>query len=254
MSDPFEAFESALKPNDTTGINNNAVDPAAEFLAQQQVEEAKIENNDFDAFGDFSSVPSSNPPSAVLSSGFEEDDPFGTTTSASVQNFEPEPTAEPDTESNEVPQQKSVRSSPDSDWIVVDKNARENSSDLYSAISTADKLINEPEKVKLWRDEQKKRLEVKDAEEEKKKNEWKEAAKKELDEWYKNRQDQLEKKHADNKTAESDLLTPEETEKGKEWEKLGKLCDFNPKNNKNNRDVSRFRSILLQLKQHPLIR
>jgi hypothetical protein len=39
--DPFEAFES----------NNNAVeaDPAAEFLAREQEELAKIENNDFSA-------------------------------------------------------------------------------------------------------------------------------------------------------------------------------------------------------------
>lgn len=70
---------------------------------------------------------------------------------------------------------------------------------MYSAISTADKLVNEPEKIKTWREEQKKRLEIKDAEEEKKKNEWKDSAKRELDEWYKKRREQLEKKHADNK-------------------------------------------------------
>ena len=53
--------------------------------------------------------------------------------------------------------------------------------------------------MKVWREEQKKRLETKDAEEEQKKKEWKELAKKELDDWYKNRKEQLEKKHADNK-------------------------------------------------------
>jgi len=43
-------------------------------------------------------------------------------------------------------------------------------------------------------------------------------------------------------------------ESGQEWERMAKLCDFNPKANKNNRDVSRMRSILLQLKQQPLVK
>lgn len=62
-----------------------------------------------------------------------------------------------------------------------------------------DKLAQEPEKIKRWREEQKLRISTKDAEEEKKKAEWKAAAKKELDEWFKNRQEQLAKTHADNK-------------------------------------------------------
>lgn len=71
--------------------------------------------------------------------------------------------------------------------------------DLYSAISSADQLTQEPEKIKKWREEQKKRIETKDAEEELKKKEWKEAAKKELDDWYKNRQEQLVKTRENNK-------------------------------------------------------
>ena len=39
---------------------------------------------------------------------------------------------------------------------------------------------------------------------------------------------------------------------GKEWEKVCRMCDFNPKGTKNTKDVSRMRSILLQLKQNPL--
>jgi clathrin light chain A len=60
-------------------------------------------------------------------------------------------------------------------------------------------LSQEPEKIKLWREEQRVRLQTKDAEEETKKKEWKEAAKKELEDWYKNRQEQLAKTHASNK-------------------------------------------------------
>ncbi|CAF0785067.1 unnamed protein product [Brachionus calyciflorus] len=228
MSDPFEAFESALNLNsESAPVNNDFVDPAAEFLAQQQAEMAKIENTGFDAFGDFNAVASTKNENAVLSSGFEEEDPFGTVTSAAP--FQPAQTFD------------------------EPKN-----NDLYSAISSVDKLTNEPETMKIWREEQKKRLETKDAEEELKRKEWKETARKELDDWYKNRKEQLEKKHADNKVsnkaAEAELAAPRDTEPGKEWEKVGKLTDFNPKANKNVRDVSRMRSILLQLKQQPLVR
>lgn len=41
---------------------------------------------------------------------------------------------------------------------------------------------------------------------------------------------------------------------GHEWERVAKLCDFNPKANKNTKDVTRMRSILLQLKAQPLVR
>ena len=44
------------------------------------------------------------------------------------------------------------------------------------------------------------------------------------------------------------------TKPGNEWTKVARLCDFNPKVNKNTKDVSRMRSILLRLKQEPLVR
>ncbi len=43
--------------------------------------------------------------------------------------------------------------------------------------------------------------------------------------------------------AERDAVMP-----GAEWERITKLCEFNPKNAKNMKDVSRLRSMLLQLK------
>ena len=51
MSDPFEAFESANAANGN-GANE---DPAAAFLAREELEFAKVVNNDFsnDAFGSF---------------------------------------------------------------------------------------------------------------------------------------------------------------------------------------------------------
>ena len=41
---------------------------------------------------------------------------------------------------------------------------------------------------------------------------------------------------------------------GTEWERVSRMCDFNPKNSKNTKDVSRMRSIFLQLKQTPPVR
>ena len=54
MSDPFDAFESALgASNGDNLITTSNEDPAAEFLAREQAELAKIENDNFDTFGDF---------------------------------------------------------------------------------------------------------------------------------------------------------------------------------------------------------
>jgi len=110
----------------------------------------------------------------------------------------------------------------------------------------------EPEKILKWREEQKLRLEQKDEEEEKKKKEMKEQASKELEEWYLQHKETIEKTRLANRNAEKELATQsEEVEPGQEWERIAKLCDFNPKASRNNKDVSRMRSIILQLKQSP---
>ncbi|TNN37997.1 Clathrin light chain A [Liparis tanakae] len=41
---------------------------------------------------------------------------------------------------------------------------------------------------------------------------------------------------------------------GSEWGRVAHLCDFNPKTNKQAKDVSRMRSVLISLKQAPLVR
>lgn len=110
----------------------------------------------------------------------------------------------------------------------------------------------EPEKIRKWREEQKLRLEKKDEEEEKKKQEMKENARKELEEWYRHHKEAIEKTRAANRNAEKELVAqPTEMEPGQEWERIAKLCDFNPKASRNSKDVSRMRSIILQLKQSP---
>ncbi|XP_071455254.1 clathrin light chain isoform X4 [Hetaerina americana] len=117
-------------------------------------------------------------------------------------------------------------------------------------------IREEPEKIKKWREEQKERLELKDANEEKKREEWREVAKKELEDWYRHHEETISKTKAANResaknaekqfVAETDAMEP-----GTEWERIAKLCDFNPKSSKSSKDVSRMRSIILQLKQSP---
>ncbi|KAK5644301.1 hypothetical protein RI129_008146 [Pyrocoelia pectoralis] len=111
----------------------------------------------------------------------------------------------------------------------------------------------EPEKIKKWREEQKTRLEEKDREEEIKKEELREIAAKELQDWYKHHEEQIAKTKSANRNAEKQFVAEDnEIEPGTEWERIAKLCDFNPKASKGNKDVSRMRSIILQLKQSPL--
>lgn len=266
MSDPFDAFESNLvatgesappaSSNGVVGGGGAFDDPAAEFLAREKAEMAKIEsNNQFtdDGFGDFgggdlASAKQTKP--ETFSSGFgSSNDIFGTTNGTNGQST---------AQVNGSDSSHSLDSKTNQDWEVVDEKKEPERNDLYSAIHSMDKLSVEPEKIKRWREEQKIRLETKDAEEEQKKKEWKEAAKKELDDWYKNRADQLKKTHENNKSlnksAETELVSDRDSTNAQTWDKVAKLCEFNPKANKNVRDVGRMRSILLQLKQQPLVR
>ncbi|CAH1962214.1 unnamed protein product [Acanthoscelides obtectus] len=111
----------------------------------------------------------------------------------------------------------------------------------------------EPEKIRKWREEQAKRLEEKDKEEEKKKQELREIAKKELEDWYNNHEETIAKTKAANRNAEKQFVAEDDAlEPGTEWERIAKLCDFNPKAKQGSKDVSRMRSIILQMKQNPV--
>ncbi|XP_042889620.1 clathrin light chain-like isoform X2 [Penaeus japonicus] len=113
----------------------------------------------------------------------------------------------------------------------------------------------EPEKIKLWREQQRLRLEEKDAAENKNKEELKEKARKELEDWYKQHEEQVAKTRQANRSAEKELVAETtKMEPGTEWERITKLCDFNPKTSKSSRDISRMRSIILQVKQNPPIK
>ncbi|PNF22213.1 Clathrin light chain [Cryptotermes secundus] len=132
-----------------------------------------------------------------------------------------------------------------------DRGVRETESELFaSPTPTRPVTREEPEKIKKWREEQKKRLEEKDANEEKRKEELREGARKELAEWYRHHEEQIAKTKTANRNAEKQFVAEsDEIEPGTEWERIAKLCDFNPKSSKTSKDVSRMRSIILQLKQ-----
>ncbi|XP_026811419.1 clathrin light chain isoform X3 [Rhopalosiphum maidis] len=133
-----------------------------------------------------------------------------------------------------------------------------NSDDDTSSPIIAPKIEREePEKIKKWREEQKTRLEEKDADEEKKKEELRLVAKNELEEWYKIHKEQIAKTKDVNResaiNAEKQFVAEsDEIEPGTEWDRISKLCDFNPKSSRASKDVTRMRSIILQLKQTPL--
>ncbi|XP_058021553.1 clathrin light chain B isoform X2 [Ahaetulla prasina] len=127
--------------------------------------------------------------------------------------------------------------------------------DAYAAIARADRLTQEPESIRKWREEQKKRLQELDAASKVLEQEWREKAKKDLEEWNIRQNEQMERNQANNRASEEAFLkeSKEETT-GTEWEKVAQLCDFNPKSSKQSKDVSRMRSVLISLKQIPLAR
>ncbi|MBN3288373.1 CLCA protein, partial [Polyodon spathula] len=157
-------------------------------------------------------------------------------------------------------------------------------SDTYAAISQVDRLHSEPESLRKWREEQLERLALLDANSRKLEAEWKEKAKIDLEEWYCRQDEQLEKTKVNNRVqdeafyrqpfadligyvtninhpcyrleqeAEEALVTDlDENNPGTEWERVARLCDFNPKSSKQAKDVSRMRSVLISLKTSPLV-
>ncbi|XP_038648833.1 clathrin light chain A-like isoform X2 [Scyliorhinus canicula] len=143
--------------------------------------------------------------------------------------------------------------------------------DAYSAISQADQLHQEPESIRKWREEQITHLAELDANSREAELEWREKAKKELEDWYIQQAEQLEEMKSNNRILDeafykqpfadvigyvaaeaSDVSETQEVVGGSEWEHVLHLCDFNPKTSKVSKDVSRMRSVLISLSQVPL--
>ncbi|XP_014050791.1 clathrin light chain A isoform X2 [Salmo salar] len=228
----MDDFDMLSAPQAAAG-NGTDEDPAAAFLAQQESEIAGIENDEGFSILDSGEVPTS------LDNNLTGD-------------------------------------ANDAVDGVVNGDFHEESngpSDAYSAISSADRLQAEPESLRKWREEQRERLEVLDANSRKQESEWKDKAKVELEEWHTRQDEQLEKTKVNNRVLDEDfykqpfsdligyvaaeeamLSDMDENNPGTEWERVARLCDFNPKSSKQAKDVSRMRSVLISLKQAPLVR
>ncbi|XP_026870215.1 clathrin light chain B isoform X3 [Electrophorus electricus] len=193
-------------------------DPAAAFLAQQESEIAVIENDDDDdGFGALEEAPQPHLSSQSL------EDAFGGTPATAVNGD-----------------------------MFQDSNGI---TDGYAAIAQVDQQRQEPESLRKWREEQKERLERLDSASKAAEAEWKEKAKKELEDWHLHQQEQMEKNKVNNRASEDAFLKEcDDNSPGSEWEKVARLCDFNPKTSRQTKDVSRMRSVLISLKQTPLVR
>ncbi|KAK6297939.1 clathrin light chain B isoform X2 [Coregonus clupeaformis] len=207
------------------GVLPVEVDPAAAFLAQQESEIAVIENND-EGFGalDGSVELLQQPPVTDSPAAVEYDAGFAEASAATVNG----------------------------DMFELESNGP---SDSYAAIAQVDSLRAEPESLRKWREEQKARLEQLDSASKAAEAEWKERAKLELEDWHVHQIEQMEKNKANNRASEEAFLSEADGDSpGTEWERVAHLCDFNPKTNKTAKDVSRMRSVLIALKQTPLVR
>ncbi|ERL85518.1 hypothetical protein D910_02937 [Dendroctonus ponderosae] len=209
-------------------------DPAAEFLAREQNELAGLEDE-------------VKPAAVVVSSTLANSGEYDTTNSAGsfemVENFEQDGLKKRDLFDQDT-------------GLDVKKDPYDGSVGVSPPMSFSQPR-EEPEKIKKWREEQVKRLEEKDKEEERKKEELREVAKKELDDWYRSHEETIAKTKAANrdaaKNAEKQFVAEDdEIQPGTEWERIAKLCDFNPKAKPGSKDVSRMRSMILQMKQNPV--
>lgn len=203
------------------GAHPTEEDPAAAFLAQQESEIAGIENDgDGDSFGALEGADGQQP---VQPQPANYDlDSFG---------------EQPATLNGDMFQESN------------------GPTDNYAAIAQVDIQRQEPESLRKWREEQKERLEALDSASKAAEAEWREKAKKELEDWHVHQSEQMEKNKANNRASEEAFLAETDNDSpGSEWERVARLCDFNPKTNKQAKDVSRMRSVLISLKQTPLVR
>ncbi|XP_016295509.1 clathrin light chain B-like isoform X2 [Sinocyclocheilus anshuiensis] len=192
-------------------------DPAAAFLAQQENEIAVIEN---DSAG-FGALEDGGPPPANTYTSFGGDFEEAPATAVNGDMFQ-------------------------------DTNG---TTDSYSAIAQVDIQRQEPESLRKWREEQKARLEELDAASKAAEAVWREKARKELEDWHVHQSEQMEKNKANNRVSEEAFLKEcDDDSPGTEWDKVARLCDFNPKTSRQTKDVSRMRSVLISLKQMPLLR
>jgi len=219
MSDFEEEFEIPA---------SSEVDPAAEFLAKEQAE-----------LGDIGEDLGIAPAASQLTDN---------------DNFLNE--GENDLFSG-APTTVSLSAGDDNPFLLADTDSLTltEATELSSGMSKLYVAKEEPEFMKKWKEEQKERLEKKDQEETAAMEELKVKAKQELEDWYKRYETQIEKTKNCNREEETKYEGNEmnHIEPGSEWERVAKHCDFSAKAPGHTKDVSRLRSIMLQLKQNQTV-
>lgn len=111
-------------------------------------------------------------------------------------------------------------------------------------------MQRESPQITQWKEERETTLRGLDEAEISEQAEWLERAKKELADWTRRNNEQTEKIRSENRVSEKVFIEEmTETRPGSEWEKVSSFCDFNPASSQCSKDVSRMRSMLLQLKQ-----
>ncbi|XP_043983203.1 clathrin light chain B isoform X3 [Gambusia affinis] len=223
------------------GAHLTEEDPAAAFLAQQESEIAGIEN-DGEGFGALE--------------GADDVQPSQTANYAKQQRRQQRPNRCGSI--SKVLTLSRPRDASDEEPATVNGDLFQESNgptDSYAAIAQVDIQRQEPESLRKWKEEQKARLEALDSASKAAEAEWREKAKKELEDWHVHQNEQMEKNKANNRASEEAFLAETDGDSpGSEWERVARLCDFNPKTSKQAKDVSRMRSVLISLKQTPLVR
>ncbi|XP_076018906.1 clathrin light chain B isoform X2 [Genypterus blacodes] len=162
------------------GAHPTEEDPAAAFLAQQESEIAVIENDgDGDGFGALEGAGDEPPPN------YDE--------------FLDEFVEEPATVNGDMFQESN---GPTDSYAALAQESN-GPTDSYAAIAQVDQLRQEPESLRKWREEQKTRLEALDSASKTAEAEWREKAKKELEDWHVHQSEQMEKNKANNRLCPS---------------------------------------------------
>lgn len=225
---------------DSTNPSATSDDPVAEFLAREQSVLGDLEDDLIDKVDvEIPQAPTTN----------ENEDLINNINSNGITTLNGDINGDFDHESGDL-------SNGLGELSLNDNGIKSSSMDGHPPSMISQPIIpaEEPESIKRWREQHLKNLELKDEEEKEKIEELRQQAKKELDEWYQKYQEQLNVAKKQNRATEKEWIAERDNEQpGQAWEKISRMCDFNPKTSRNNRDTSRMRSILLQLKQNPPI-
>eukprot|EP00403_Amphidinium_massartii_P011655 CAMPEP_0178413684 /NCGR_PEP_ID=MMETSP0689_2-20121128/22654_1 /TAXON_ID=160604 /ORGANISM="Amphidinium massartii, Strain CS-259" /LENGTH=139 /DNA_ID=CAMNT_0020034963 /DNA_START=84 /DNA_END=503 /DNA_ORIENTATION=- len=108
----------------------------------------------------------------------------------------------------------------------------------------------ESNKLREWEDAHSRELEEGAMSEAKKKEETRQAAMDALKQWNADRQANISKRSASNRSEEK-LKEPTMTEKSNPWESVVDLIDVAARDKDDGADTSRMRSLLIQLKSNP---